>query len=154
MRLNSVMLIIIVALITSCATANKLNKLSTDMTKQQVIQVMGKPNSTSLQGGAEYMIYNLSETGDEALAGITRRFYVRLVNGYVEGFGKMSDYDKTKDPTIYINTNGKIENAQSSKGSDFDKMYNELNKLKELYDKGILTKQEYEKKKKEILEKY
>ena len=145
---------VICCFLTSCATAHKMNRLSTGMTKQQVIQIMGRPSSTSAQGGAEYMLYKLSETDDEAFYGITRSFYVRLINGYVESYGKVGDFDSTKDPTVNINTNSKVESSQSTKETNSDKMFNELKNLKELFDRGIITQQEYDKKKKEILEKY
>jgi len=147
-------LFIICCFLSSCATAHKMNRLSTGMTKQQVIQIMGRPSSTSAQGGAEYLLYKLSETDDEAFNGITRSFYVRLINGYVESYGRMGDFDSTKDPTVNINTNSKVESSQSTKETSTDKMFNELQKLKELLDRGMITQQEYDKKKKEILEKY
>ena len=135
--------------LSNCATAYKMNNLSKGMTKEQVIKIMGRPNSTSAKGGAEYLNYKLVEDD-----WIQRSFYVRLIDGYVDSFGKLGDFDSTKDPTININTNSKIESSQSKKGTDSDKMFNELKSLKELLDSGIITQQEYDKKKKEILDKY
>ena len=68
-------------------------------------------------------------------------------------FGKLGDFNSTKDPTININTNSKVE-AKATSDNSTDKMYQELKKVKELLDTGIITQEEFDKKKKEILEKY
>jgi hypothetical protein len=97
----------IVVCLTACATANKMNKLSLGMTKAEVINSLGNPNSTSAQGGAEYLMYELSPTDDMAFYGITRPYFVRIINGKVESYGNMGDFDSTKDPTININKTNK-----------------------------------------------
>jgi len=147
----SMVVIAILTLLTSCATSRKINNISAGMTKEQVIQRMGKPSSTSSDGYYEYLRYQLSETSDDAFYGHYTTYFVRLLNGKVESYGKMGDFNSTKNQTIDINTNNKYENKTDNKT---DKMYEELTKLKDLLDKGIITKEEYEKKKKEILDKY
>ena len=132
----------------SCATAGKLNRVSIGMTKDEVIAAIGKPTSVSAKDGTEYMNYRFSETDSEAYYGIQAQYYVRLINGKVDSYGKRGDFDSTKDPTISIQTDENIKVKSS------DELYNELNKLKRLLDDGILTDEEYQSLKKKALEKY
>jgi outer membrane protein assembly factor BamE (lipoprotein component of BamABCDE complex) len=147
--------LLVLLLLTGCATAKKINRVSIGMSKSQVIQLMGRPSSTSAKGNIEYLIYKLSETDDHAWYGIYTDYFVKLINGHVDSYGKLGDFDSTKDPTINVNTNSKIETNQTNNSeSESDKMYTELKKLKELLDKGIITQEEFDKKKKDILDKY
>jgi hypothetical protein len=151
---NILSFLIATIIITSCATSGRINRINVGMTKNQVISTMGNPKSTSANGNAEFLNYKLAETDDDAFYGNYTDYYVKLVNGTVESYGRLGDFNSTKDPTINVNTNSKVENVGEKSKSNKDKMYEELLKLKELLDKGIITKEEYEKEKKEILEKY
>jgi outer membrane protein assembly factor BamE (lipoprotein component of BamABCDE complex) len=151
---NVLVLLVTTIILTSCATSGRINRISVGMNKNQVISTMGNPKSTSATGNVEFLNYKLSETDDDAFYGNYTDYYVKLVNGTVESYGRLGDFNSTKDPTINVNTNSKVESAGEKGKTDKDKMYEELLKLKELYDKGIITKEEYEKEKKEILEKY
>jgi hypothetical protein len=91
-------------LATACATAPKIAKVSMGMTRAEVITAIGPPVSVSAQGAAEYLNYRLSETPDDAFMGILRPYYVRLVNGKVESFGRAGDFDSTKEDTVKVKT--------------------------------------------------
>lgn len=138
----------------ACATAtsHKISQVRLGMTKQEVIAAMGQPVSTSAQGIAEYLNYALSETRGEAEWGRTRPYYIRLVNGRVESYGRTGDFDSTKTPTVRIETDEKIK--QDIKIKDSGDLYIELKKLKELKDSGIITEEEFTIQKKKLLEKY
>ena len=87
-----------------CATAPKMNRLNVGMTKKEVISALGKPSSTAAPGGGvELLRYRLSPTGDHAFYGRTEEYFVKLVNGTVSSYGKMGDFDSTKDPTLDLN---------------------------------------------------
>lgn len=96
-------------LFAGCATAHKMNDISIGMTKQEVVNVLGPPTSTSAKEGVEYMNYRFSETDDYAFYGITSPYFVRVVNGKVESYGRLGDFDSTKIPemksTIDLNIN-------------------------------------------------
>lgn len=141
--------VLLLLVFVGCATAKKINTISPGMTKESVIRAMGEPNSVSGTGNTEYLHYKLSETSDAAFYGIYTSYYVQLVDGRVVSYGRLGDFDTTKDPTYNINTNNKSES-----GTDTDKMYQELVKLKQLLDEGIITQSEFDRKKKEIIEKY
>ncbi len=118
------------------------------MTKSEVITVMGNPVSISAIGGTEYFNYKLSETDDDAFMGWTTPYYVRLINGKVDSYGRSGDFDSTKTPTVKIETD---ENIKMQSSGD---MYTDLRKLKDLLDEGILTEEEYQVQKKKVLSKY
>jgi len=139
-------------IIFGCATAGKIGGVQLGMTKDQVIAVMGKPISVSAKGQTEYLNYALSETSDQAYYGIAKPYYVRLVNGIVESFGRTGDFDSTKTPTVRVESDQTIKkDVQVEKPNDF---YTELKKLQELKDSGAITEDEYQSLKKKLLEKY
>lgn len=78
-------------------TAQRMNKISMGMNKSQVVAVLGEPASVSAKGDIEYLNFHLFEYG----AGLSH-FYVRLVSGKVESFGRVGDFDSTKDPTLNV----------------------------------------------------
>jgi outer membrane protein assembly factor BamE (lipoprotein component of BamABCDE complex) len=140
-----------VLLLGGCATAHKISSVQLGMTKEEVIGVMGKPTSVSAQGGAEYLNYVLSETNDDAFRGWTKPYYVRLVNGKVESYGRTGDFDSTKTPTVRLESDQSIRQDVQVKGSG--DLYTELKKLKELKDAGVITEEEFQAQKKRLLEK-
>jgi len=133
-------------LLFGCATSHKINAVQLGMSKSEVITAMGNPVSTSAQGGAEYLNYKLSETNVDAKHGVTAPYYIRLIDGKVESYGKTGDFDSTKPDTIRIETD---ENIKIDTGTD---LYTELRKLKELYDDGIITDDEYASLKKKAIQ--
>ena len=135
-------------LLAGCATANKISGVQLGMTKEEVVRVMGKPTSVSAQGGSEYLNFALSETDDDAFRGWTKPYYVRLINGKVESYGRTGDFDSTKTPTVRLESDQTIR--QDSRGSN--DLYTELNKLKELKDSGVITEDEFQAQKKKLLE--
>lgn len=115
------------------------------MTREDVIAVMGNPVSVSAKDGTEYLNYKLSETGDDAFRGWTSPYYVRVINGKVDAYGRTGDFDSTKTPTI------RIEKEETVNGKDKQDLYTELKKLNELKNEGIITEEEFQKQKKVIL---
>jgi len=137
----------------SCsATSNKISGVQLGMTKDDVIRVMGKPTSVSAQGGKEYLNYALSETDYDAAYGRTTPYYVRLINGKVESYGRTGDFDSTKTPTVRLESDQSIKQDVQVKGSG--DLYTELKKLKELKDSGVITEEEFQAQKKKLLEKH
>jgi len=87
------------------SSSERMNYLSVGMTKAEVINAMGSPDSVSAQGGAEYLAYTLrTETSlTRNTWGYEGRYFVRLINGRVESYGRVGDFDSTKDPTLNLN---------------------------------------------------
>jgi outer membrane protein assembly factor BamE (lipoprotein component of BamABCDE complex) len=153
MRLINIF-IIISLLLSGCATANKMNKVQIGMTKSEVIKTIGNPASVSAKDESEYLNYLLSETDDQAWDGITVPYYVRLINGRVDSYGRLGDFDSTQKPTIKIETDENIKTQTEVKSSGKEDLYSELMKLKQLKEEGLITQEEFEKEKKELLDKY
>lgn len=95
--------------IAGCATASKINKISIGMNKTEVIEVMGDPISISAIAGVEYLNYALSETNDQRHWGVTTPYYVRLVGGKVEAYGRLGDFARDKEKTINLNVKTSAE---------------------------------------------
>lgn len=157
--MKHLILILISLFLISCATSRKLNKISVGMTKEQAISILGEPVSVASPGpNQEFLNYRFSETDDDALNGRTTPYYVLIENGRVRQYGRHGDFGVTKDPTININTKSDINTtsnrSDNSSQTSTERMQKELKALKELFDEGILTKEEYNREKKEILNKY
>ena len=139
------LLLVFSLLLAGCATAYKINDVQIGMNKETVISTLGKPGSTSAKDGTEYLIYRFSETDDDAFIGLTTPYFVRLINGTVDSYGKQGDFDSTKTTTVRLETD---EHKTVKVSGDF---YSDLKKLKDLLDDGILTEDEYQAKKEILL---
>lgn len=148
--MKNILLLVIFLIITGCATAGMINGVQLGMTQEEVVTIMGKPVSVSAQGGSKYLNYKLSETDDDAFRGWTIPYYVRLIDGKVESFGRAGDFDSTQKPTIRIERKDDV-NLNVKRKPD---LYSELKKLKELRNDGILTEEEFQTQKKKILEQH
>jgi hypothetical protein len=94
--------IALISVISGCATAGKINQISLGMTKAEAIAVMGDPVSTRATEGVEFLTYRLSETADDAARGITTPYYVRIVDGRVDAYGREGDFGTTIPATIRV----------------------------------------------------
>jgi hypothetical protein len=111
-------------LLIGCAgNQDRLNLVGLGMNKAQVMEIMGRPDTSSAQTPHEYFIYSLSVdlTGEEqvrcavgtvALLGLgvgfcskEDDFFVRFENGLVESYGRVGDFDSTRVPEATINVN-------------------------------------------------
>ena len=93
-------------IIVGCSTASRFNHLDVGMTKQEVYSTLGEPNSSaSPGGGVEILRYVLTTREDfRLMSGLAKsEYFVRLINGKVVSYGKMGDFDSTKDPTLDVN---------------------------------------------------
>jgi outer membrane protein assembly factor BamE (lipoprotein component of BamABCDE complex) len=100
------LLVCLAALVAGCTTSSEtMAELSVGMTKSEVIKLMGKPDSVSAQNGVEYLTYTLrTETSfTKNTWGYQGQYFVRVINGRVDSYGKVGDFDSTKDPTINVN---------------------------------------------------
>ncbi len=139
-----------------CATAHKINAVSLGMSKDEVIRVMGKPSSTSATEGTEYLNYKLAETNNDDWYGVSTPFYVCIKEGKVISYGRMGDFDSTKDPTQIIKIMGDIKsdekiNVKMESNGELEQKLKTLNKL--LTD-GLITKAEFGEQKKKLLNEY
>lgn len=113
--MKSILLTIATLTLSGCATTTThygskpdFESLSLGMDKQQTIDALGKPERISAKGGFEYLHYGWDDPWDGKI-GAAERYFVRLLDGKVESYGLMGDFDSAKDPTININQKIKIE---------------------------------------------
>jgi hypothetical protein len=83
------------------------------MTKAEVIDAMGTPDSVSATGNVEYLIYELASpheiVADESSL---PKYFVRLVNGRVDAYGRKGDFDSTNDSTLQVDVDAAQTPAQ------------------------------------------
>jgi hypothetical protein len=84
-------------------TRPDFSKIEIGMTKKQVISLLGEPEEVKAQLNISYAIY-----WDCVTSGFTvKKYFVRFIDGKVESFGDVGDFDSTKDPTLNINIKNK-----------------------------------------------
>lgn len=160
MRTELLIMAFCLSLVAGCSTTNSgfrkpdLSKVRTGMAKQEVIDSLGEPDNIAAQGRTEYLEYGWDKFMD-GLVGSAEWYYVRLVDGQVESFGRTGDFDSTKNPAVDFNINqkvtteGKSTSADPGAGSD---LFMRLKKLQALKDEGLLTEEEFEKLRRKAIE--
>lgn len=82
---------IIFTIISGCiASSQVMNRVSIGMTKNEVIEKIGQPVSVSAKDGYEILNYRLAES---LVVEHGTDYYVRLLNGKVESYGRLGDFD-------------------------------------------------------------
>jgi outer membrane protein assembly factor BamE (lipoprotein component of BamABCDE complex) len=84
-----IVLILLVAFLFGCAgTHQKINGLKIGMTKQEVIETIGDPDTTSASGNVEYLKYRIN-------VGLvySDEYLVRLLDGKVDAYGQKGDFN-------------------------------------------------------------
>ncbi len=142
--------------IVGCAsTPESLSAVKVGMSKSDVIDVMGSPQSVSAQGKTEYLTYSFCI--DKCVAPPIYRvyvpFFVRLQSGVVDSFGKTGDFDSTKTPTSRVEIDRTDRIIQDGKNTDPNDIYGELRKLKELLDAGVINQEDFNTRKQVLLRK-
>jgi Short C-terminal domain/SmpA / OmlA family len=148
------------AVLTGCSTADKLNSIQIGMTKDQVIAILGKPDSMSAQADVEYLTYYLTPDTEQRL---DQPYMIRLVDGKVESFGRFAQlFDLYNRPV----TNARPGDPNFPVGAGFGTttvmapapaapsgtdIVSQLQKLKALKDAGVLTEEEFQKAKEKVL---
>ncbi|MFZ0242645.1 MAG: hypothetical protein WAL90_13445 [Desulfobacterales bacterium] len=85
---RTVILIIGLVLLWGCAgSAKKMNNLQVGMTRADVIEALGPPDSTSANLYVEYLKYGFCSEGL-----ISAPYYVKLQDGIVTAYGRYGDF--------------------------------------------------------------
>jgi Short C-terminal domain/SmpA / OmlA family len=145
--------LLLAALLAGCSTADKLNDVRIGMTKDQVIAMLGTPDSTSAQANIEYLTYYFSNEGSYR----DQPYMVRLVEGKVESFGRfMQLFDIYNRPVGGNGMSQMITPMGTStpvtvvhpNGPD---LVTTLTRLKALKDQGVITEEEFQRFKQKLL---
>ena len=84
---NLLVLLAVVLMLGCAASAKKMNRLQLGMSKKQVIEAIGQPNSTSSRQNVELLKYRFRSSGLW-----TTTYYVQLETGKVNAFGQEGDF--------------------------------------------------------------
>lgn len=154
----AILFLVIAGLLAGCATADKLNDLRIGMSQDQVIALMGKPDSKSAQANIEYFTYFLSN--DSSRYG-NQPYLVRLVEGKVESFGRFTQlfdiYNRPVGEGVppanlgYPAVLGMAGYPTSSATAPATDLATQIQKLKTLKDQGVLTDNEFQAAKQKLL---
>jgi hypothetical protein len=148
--------LLLAALFTGCSTtADKLNNLHIGMTKDQVIALLGQPDSTSAQANIEYMTYYLS---NDSSNGRDQPYMVRVVEGKVESFGRAFQLFDIYNRPVGGNSMGQTitplgvpSGSLSVVQPNTPDLALSLARLKSLKDQGVLTDEEFQRAKQKVL---
>ena len=90
MRIKQLLCILVISLLMiGCSSSKKMNRISVGMTRDQVIEQMGKPHSTSAKDDVEFLNYKLASGSF-----FRDDYYVRLVDGQVDAYGRAGDFGR------------------------------------------------------------
>ncbi|HEY3756416.1 MAG TPA: outer membrane protein assembly factor BamE [Opitutaceae bacterium] len=151
-----------VLVIAACTSSVDLNRIHIGMTKDQVVAILGTPDSTSAQANVEYLTYYLTS---DAGYGRDQPYMIRIVNGTVESFGRAFQlrdlYDRPVTQAqpgspnfpalgganaLLIPQQGALPVAAPN-----NDLVQELQVLAKLHSSGALTDDEYAKAKAKVL---
>ena len=148
-------ILLLAALFAGCATADQLNKLRIGMSKDQVVAVLGQPDSTSAQANIEYMTYYLS---NDSSYGRDQPYMVRLVDGKVESFGRFLQLFDIYNRPVGGNSMGQTITPLGGPSIPLSAVQPSapdlalsLTRLKALKDQGVLTDEEFQRAKQKLL---
>lgn len=181
MKILSVLALGVLLLLPACHQSKPpvdLSRVHVGMTKEQAIAALGRPDKVSVDGGVEYLQYEAYEDSGWDWKG--RRnfqwFFVRIVDGYVTTFGDKGDFDSTKDPTLHVKVDQRIDQrttttsvgpddpnsttrrasapgSRPANASDTFDLATELKHLEQMKNEGLLTDVEYADLRKSAIEK-
>lgn len=161
-KLSLVLVMLAGLLLAGCETSAKLNTIRIGMTKDEVLSILGTPDSTSAQANVEYMTYYL--TADSGY-GRDQPYMVRLVSGKVESFGRFAQLFDLYSRPVTDAQPGQPDFPQAtynpaipmlaaplpSAPSAHSDLVAQLTQLKALKDQGVLTEEEFQKAKAKLL---
>lgn len=141
MKFHILTTLFLVVFLTSCAKPPEFGGISIGMTEAQTISKLGQPNSVAVKGNTKYHEY-------ESYWGLSKldytRWFVRFVDEKVESFGKLGDFDSTKDNTQNINIKlDQVPTSSEIEGQNNSNIETELLKYKRLKDQGLIDESEY-----------
>jgi hypothetical protein len=99
-KMGKLFIVCVFLLLTACALVvpQRFGQLSVGMTKADVLKIMEVspaqfPSQFKAYLNSEYIIYE-THHGD---------YFVRLIDGKVNAYGKVGDFDSLKDPAFNVN---------------------------------------------------
>lgn len=129
-----------------------MTQLQVGMTTEQVVKIMGTPESVSTINSCVYYNY-LDQRMDPIVMYMHETwYYVRFINGLVDSFGQKGDFDSTKDDKQVIDINISTNDESSEKNQSNIDALEILRKLKIMLEEGLITEEDYNSRKQSLLE--
>jgi hypothetical protein len=89
--------------LTACAsTGKKLNRVALGMSKPQVIDVMGDPDSTKASDGIEVLVYGVDKMWSTEVYSYSGDYWIVLKDGKVAKYGKPGDFGTAEPAAIRV----------------------------------------------------
>ena len=114
-------LAIFAVILVGCAqrvSSESLVEISIGMSKSEVFQILGMPDSVAAKNNTEYLNYRLTTafSPDRIYTNVvvTENYFVRLVSGKVDAFGKTGDFDSAKDQTVNVTVKQQITTTEET----------------------------------------
>lgn len=86
-----------------CASpGSKMNRLSLGMTKSEVIDVMGDPDTTKAAEGIEYLVYRIDPWAHMEAWNASGEYWAVIENGKLTKYGRPGDFNTTEAPTTKV----------------------------------------------------
>jgi len=162
LMMSGISAVLLSLLLIGCTTSSQLNNVHIGMSKDQVISLMGKPDSTSAQANIEYLTYYLSNDGSYR----DQPYSVRLVDGKVESFGRLTQLFDIYSRPVASGGVGSPVNVPWNNGIgpygygtlppqihiNGHDVVTQLERLKSLKDQGVVSEEEYQKIKAKLME--
>ena len=128
------------------------------MTKEEVIQKIGPPASTAAYAGGEFMVYRWMEgvvnsANPNSSNAWPQEYYVFIENGKVTSYGRKGDFGSATNPSTNINIKKDVtirEDVPTSPQISPNK-YDQLERLFQMKERGVITETEYQQQKEMIL---
>lgn len=148
------LLLLSLLLVIGCAKAKpQFGNIKAGDAESTVIAKLGKPSSTALSGAVKYLEY---ESWDyNPWYGYRENYqvyFVKIVDGKVESFGRKGDFDSTKDPTQRIIIKEEKENNGNSKSPVKKSLSEKIKELDKLKSDGVITDEEYKSMRKKVID--
>lgn len=80
---------LLLVLIMGCVTTRRINRLQMGASREEVIRLLGQPDSISASRNAEVLHYQLRDSINDWYAS---PYYIRIIDGKVDSFGRLGTY--------------------------------------------------------------
>ena len=139
-KLAAIVSFFIALTLSGCATSSaKMNGVHLGMTKTDVVDLLGQPNSTNTQTNIEYLTYYLSN--DSTVH--DQPYMVRLVDGKVESFGRFFQLFDVYNRPVNGGSTPNVSMGAIMPYSMNTSIITQLQQLQALKDQGVLTDDEF-----------
>ncbi len=93
---------LVLYLLAGCATAHKMNRIDLGMSKEEVIQKIGRPVSVGATQDFSFFYYKFYETAKDDFQGIKTPYYVRFKQGKVDAYGRSGGSESPESGAVLM----------------------------------------------------